>query len=106
MLEKDVFSPSAEPRQGVIAANATEAHSGDFCPLDSHCALVRQIHFAIVSQSPTLVGHALQHAQFNAELFEAGEIELRDYMARMDRLFPDRVRKLSAGLHAKIAELR
>lgn len=65
-------------------------------------AFVSQYTFALSMSQPCLSQDRRDLAYFTQDLYMSGEIDLSDFLGRMQRLFPERVALLSHMLRAKL----
>ena len=67
-------------------------------------ALVNKVSISVSMSLPNLPHERVEHALFAKQLFMAGELSFRQYVEKMENLFPDRMATLQQGLQDQIAE--
>lgn len=67
-------------------------------------ALVGKISVAVSMSLPNLSFQRMEHALFAKQMFVVGEFSFRDYITKMQNLFPDRMAALSASLQQQISD--
>ena len=67
-------------------------------------AFVQQYTFALAMSQPRLSQDRRDLAYYTMDLYMAGELELTQFLGRIQRLFPDRVEVLSHMLRSKLSQ--
>lgn len=67
-------------------------------------AFVQQYTFALAMSQPRLSQDRRDLAHYTMDLYMVGELDLSQFLGRIQRLFPDRVEVLSHLLRAKLAQ--